>query len=51
MTRTAEFSRVTSETDITVSIDLDNPAEVSIETGVGFLTICLQLLLDTDVLD
>lgn len=36
MTRTAELSRVTSETDITVSIDLDNPAEVSIETGVGF---------------
>ncbi len=36
MTRTAELSRVTAETDITVSIDLDNPAEVSIETGVGF---------------
>lgn len=36
MTRTAELSRVTAETDITVSINLDNPAEVSIETGVGF---------------
>lgn len=36
MGRYAEFKRTTSETDITVSIDLDGSGEAAVETGIGF---------------
>jgi imidazoleglycerol-phosphate dehydratase len=36
LTRTAQLSRTTGETDIQVWVDLDNQDEMSIETGVGF---------------
>ena len=34
--RTASVTRTTSETDIHVSLDLDNPAKAKIHTGMGF---------------
>jgi imidazoleglycerol-phosphate dehydratase/histidinol-phosphatase len=34
--RTASVTRKTSETDIHVSLDLDNPAKAKIHTGMGF---------------
>ncbi len=36
MSRTAEISRKTKETDITVRLDLDNPEGTEINTGIGF---------------
>jgi imidazoleglycerol-phosphate dehydratase len=43
MSRTAEISRATSETDVAVSVDLDG-GEVSASTGVGFLDHMLDLV-------
>jgi imidazoleglycerol-phosphate dehydratase len=43
MSRTAEISRTTRETEVTVAIDL-NGGEVSTSTGVGFLDHMLELL-------
>ena len=43
MSRTAEISRKTSETEVTVALDLDG-GEVSASTGVGFLDHMLELL-------
>ena len=37
MARTAEITRTTSETDITVRLDLDGSGQGEIATGVGFL--------------
>lgn len=37
MTRLAELSRKTSETDIFIRIDLDGTGKTEIETGVGYL--------------
>ena len=37
MSRTAELSRSTSETDITLRLDLDGTGESDIDTGIGFL--------------
>ena len=37
MARTAEITRTTSETDITVRLDLDGSGRGEIATGVGFL--------------
>ena len=43
MSRTAEISRTTSETQVTVAVDLDG-GEVSASTGVGFLDHMLDLV-------
>jgi len=43
MTRTAQVSRQTAETDITLSIDLDGTGQHEIETGVGFFDHMLTL--------
>ena len=37
MARTAEITRTTSETDITVRLDLDGSGQAEVATGVGFL--------------
>ncbi|MDP3591291.1 MAG: imidazoleglycerol-phosphate dehydratase, partial [Phenylobacterium sp.] len=36
MSRTAEVSRNTKETQITVSVDLDGSGVSDVETGIGF---------------
>ncbi len=41
--RNAEITRVTAETDIRLSLNLDNAAETEIDSGVGFLNHMLQL--------
>jgi imidazoleglycerol-phosphate dehydratase len=43
MTRTAEISRRTRETEVTVAVDLEG-GEVAVETGVGFLDHMLELV-------
>jgi imidazoleglycerol-phosphate dehydratase len=43
MSRTAEIHRKTSETDVTVALDLGG-GEVDVETGVGFLDHMLELM-------
>jgi imidazoleglycerol-phosphate dehydratase len=43
MSRTAEISRRTSETEVTVAVDLEG-GEVAAETGVGFLDHMLELV-------
>jgi imidazoleglycerol-phosphate dehydratase len=44
MKRTAEIERITSETQIRVSVDLDGPARGSISTGHGVLDHMLEQL-------
>ena len=44
MTRRAEIQRVTAETEIELSINLDGSGDAHIETGVGFLDHMLTLL-------
>jgi imidazoleglycerol-phosphate dehydratase len=44
MTRAAEQSRKTKETEITLSVDLDDGPNSEISTGVGFLDHMLELL-------
>jgi imidazoleglycerol-phosphate dehydratase len=43
MSRTAEISRRTSETEVTVAVDLEG-GDVAVETGVGFLDHMLELV-------
>lgn len=42
--RTAEYSRTTRETDVTVSLTLDGTGEAHIATGIGFLDHLLTAL-------
>lgn len=42
--RTAEIKRKTKETDIEVFVKLDGEGKVSVNTGIGFLTIFSQPL-------
>ncbi len=44
MNRTAEITRKTKETDITVKLDLDGGAKADINTGIGFLDHMLTAL-------
>lgn len=44
MNRTAQITRKTRETDITLSLDLDEGGKVSINTGIGFLDHMLTAL-------
>jgi imidazoleglycerol-phosphate dehydratase len=44
MTRTAERSRKTRETDITVRLDLDGSGETDVRTGIGFFDHMLDAL-------
>ena len=37
MPRTASLTRTTSETDITLSLDLDGSGRAQVATGIGFL--------------
>lgn len=44
MNRTAEITRTTKETDITLKLDLDGGAKAVVETGIGFLDHMLTAL-------
>ena len=44
MSRTADLTRKTGETDVRVSLSLDDPAPREIATGVGFFDHMLELL-------
>lgn len=43
-TRQASIHRKTSETDIDLFIRLDGSGDAQVDTGIGFLTICLKAL-------
>jgi imidazoleglycerol-phosphate dehydratase len=49
--RTAEISRATAETEITLSLSLDGTGKADVETGVGFLDHMLTLFARHGLLD
>jgi imidazoleglycerol-phosphate dehydratase len=51
MSRTASISRATSETDITVTLDLDGSGKADIATGIGFLDHMLTALARHSLID
>ena len=51
MTRIASIVRTTSETDITVAIDLDGTGKADIATGIGFLDHMLTALARHSLID
>ncbi len=51
MTRTAEITRATAETQIKLSLNIDGTGECSIQTGVGFFDHMLTLLARHGLLD
>jgi imidazoleglycerol-phosphate dehydratase len=51
MTRTASITRTTSETDITVALDLDGSGKADIATGIGFLDHMLTALARHSLID
>ncbi len=51
MSRSAELSRKTAETDITLRLDIDGRGNSSIDTGIGFLDHMLTLFSKHGLLD
>jgi imidazoleglycerol-phosphate dehydratase len=51
MSRSAELSRKTAETDITLRLDIDGRGSSSIDTGIGFLDHMLTLFSKHGLLD
>ncbi len=51
MSRTADISRTTKETDITVSLNLDGTGKYEVETGIGFLDHMLEQLAKHSLID
>ncbi len=51
MNRTATITRTTSETDITLSLDLDGTGRAEIATGIGFLDHMLTALARHSLID
>ena len=51
MTRRATIARKTSETDVTVTVNLDGEGRAKIATGVGFLDHMLELLARHSLID
>ncbi len=49
--RVASCSRVTKETQIEMTLNLDGTGKTDISTGIGFSTICFPALQDTDFFD
>ena len=50
MTREAQVTRNTKETQISLKLGLDGSGKSSLDTGVGFLTTCWTALPATDCL-
>lgn len=50
-TRTATISRKTTETDISVTINLDGTGKYQVETGIGFLNHMLELFSKHSLID
>lgn len=51
MKRTSTIKRTTTETDITVSVNLDGRGKYKVDTGIGFLNHMLELLSKHSLID